>query len=62
MGELEDLKQRAQGIGLDRLEPDHLRQLARAIAGMERLVERLPRDLPVAQEPAHVFRAKGDAP
>jgi hypothetical protein len=62
MDEVEDLKERARAIGLERLEPEHLRQLARAIAGMERLVERLPRDLPVAQEAAHVFRAKGDAP
>jgi hypothetical protein len=27
---------------------------------MEPLLKRLPRDLPSAQEPAHIYRAKGN--
>jgi hypothetical protein len=29
---------------------------------MERHLRRLPRGIPAAQEPAHVYRAKGGAP
>ena len=30
--------------------------------GMERHLQRLPRGMLTAQEPAHVYRAKGDTP
>ena len=56
-----DLKRRADDIGLDRLEPAHLEELARAIASMERMVESLPKDVALVDEPAHVFRAGEDA-
>jgi hypothetical protein len=29
---------------------------------MERHLQRLPRGVPPAREPAHIYRAKGDAP
>jgi hypothetical protein len=34
----------------------------RASTGMERHLQRLPRGMPTAQEPAHVYRAKEDTP
>ncbi|MDP6389123.1 MAG: hypothetical protein QF654_04440 [Alphaproteobacteria bacterium] len=56
-----DLKKRAAEIGLDKLEPAHLEELARAVASMERMVESLPKEVVLADEPAHVFRAGEDA-
>jgi hypothetical protein len=57
----EDWRDRARALGLDRLSDEHLAQFARAAAGLQRHLERLPRDLPPGQEPAHVFRARGGA-
>ena len=58
----EQLRDKARALGLDRLTEEHLAQFERAATGMERHLKRLPRDVPVAQEPAHVYRAKGQAP
>jgi len=58
----DEIRNRAQALGLDRLTDEHLEQFARATAAMEPHLERLPRDLPPSQEPAHIYRAKGDAP
>ena len=55
------LRDRARALGLERLADEHLAQLERALATMARHVARLPRDLPPAQEPALIFRAKGGA-
>jgi Tfp pilus assembly protein PilO len=54
-----DIRDLARSRGLDRLSEAHLEQLARAIAAMERHLQRLPRDLPPAQEMALIYRAKG---
>jgi hypothetical protein len=56
-----ELRRKAQALGLGRLTDEHLAQLERAMKGVERHLDRLPRDLPLDQEPAHIFRAKGDA-
>ena len=58
----EELRNTARRLGLDRLTEEHLAQFERATTGMERHLQRLPRGIPVAQEPAHVYRAKGKAP
>ena len=57
-----ELRDKAQAFGLDRLTDEHLAQFERAITAMERHLQRLPRHIPAAQEPAHVYRAKGEAP
>ena len=58
----EELRDKARALGLDRLTEEHLAQFERAATGMERHLQRLPRGMPPAQEPAHVYRAKGEAP
>jgi hypothetical protein len=58
----EELRDKAHALGLDRLTDEHLAQFERATTGMERHLQRLPRGMPPAQEPAHIYRAKGDAP
>ena len=58
----EELRDKARRLGLDRLTDEHLAQLERATTGVDRHLRRLPRDMPAAQEPAHVYRAKGEAP
>ena len=55
---MNDLRERAQVLGLDRLTAEHLAQLERAAVNMKRHIERLPRNLTVADEPAHIYRAK----
>jgi hypothetical protein len=57
-----ELRDKACALGLDRLSDEHLVQFERAMAGMRRHLERVPRDLPPAQEPALIFRAKGETP
>jgi hypothetical protein len=57
----DEIRNRARALGLD-LRDEHLEQFARATAGMETHLKRLPRDLPITQEPAHIYRAKGGAP
>jgi hypothetical protein len=58
----QELRDKARALGLDRLTEEHLTQFERATTGMERHLQRLPRRIPAAQEPAHVYRAKGEAP
>jgi hypothetical protein len=58
----DELRDKARALGLDRLTDEHFAQFERAANGMERHLRRLPRGTPPAQEPAHVYRAKGDAP
>jgi hypothetical protein len=58
----EGLRDKARALGLERLTDEHLKQFERATTGMERHLQRLPRGMPTAQEPAHVYRAKGDTP
>ena len=55
-----ELRDKAQAFGLDRLTDEHLAQFERAITAIERHLHRLPRGMPAAREPAHVYRAKGD--
>ena len=57
-----ELRDKARRLGLDRLTEEHLAQFERATAGMERHLQCQPRGMPAAQEPAHVYRAKGDTP
>ena len=57
----QELRDKARVLGLVRLTEEHLAQLKRATTGMERHLQRLPRRMPAAQEPAHVYRAKGEA-
>jgi len=56
----EQLRDKARALGLERLTDEHLAQFERATTGMERHLQRLPRGIPTAQEPAHVYRAKGE--
>jgi hypothetical protein len=57
-----ELRDKARVLGLDRLSDKHLAQFERATTGMERHLQRLPRGMPAAQEPAHIYRAKREAP
>lgn len=59
---MNDLRERARALGLDRLTAEHLAQLERAVANMKRHIERLPRNLTVADEPAHIYQAKERRP
>lgn len=54
-------RDQARELGLDRLTDSHLAQFERAASAMQAHLARLPRDLPVTQEPAHIYRAKPDA-
>jgi hypothetical protein len=58
----EQLRDEARALGLDRLTEEHLTQFERAATGMERHLQSLPCGMPVTQEPAHVYRAKGQTP
>ena len=49
----------AKARGLDKLTDEHLVQLERATTNMKRHIDRLPKDLPVTAEPAHIYQAKG---
>jgi hypothetical protein len=57
-----ELRDRASALGLERLSEEHLVQFERARTSMERHLQRLPRNMPAAREPAHVYRAKREAP
>ena len=57
-----ELRDKARALGLGRLSEEHLAQFERATTGMERHLRRLPRHIPTAQEPAHVYRAKREMP
>ena len=54
----DDLHDQARAVGLNRLTDEHLAQLARAWEGMRQHLQRLPRDLSPADDPAHIFQAK----
>ena len=54
----DELRDKARALGLDRLTDQHLEQFARATAGMEHHLKRLPRNMLPAQEPAHIYLAK----
>ena len=56
----EEIRDKARALGLDRLTDEHLAQFDRATSGMEQHLKRLPRNMPVGQEPAHIYRAKGE--
>jgi hypothetical protein len=56
------LRDKARALGLERLTDEQLAQLERARTGMERHLQRLPREMPASQEPAHVYRAKAETP
>jgi hypothetical protein len=53
---------KARALGLDRLTEEHLAQFERATTGIKRHLQWLPRGMPAAQEPAHVYRAKREMP
>jgi hypothetical protein len=57
-----ELRDKARAVGLDRLTDEHLAQFERAAAAMQRHLQRLPRGMPPAREPAHIYRAKGKKP
>ena len=57
-----ELRDRARALGLERLSEEHLAQCERATTSMERHLQRLPRHIPAAWEPAHVYRAKREMP
>ena len=58
----QELRDQARALGLDRLTDEDWAQFERATKSMERHLRRLPQGVPPAQEPAHVYRAKGDTP
>lgn len=57
-----ELRDKARALGLGRLSEEHLVPFERAITGMERHLKRLPRQMRASQEPAHIYRAKGETP
>jgi hypothetical protein len=50
------MREKARALGLERLADAHLPELERAMQWSQRQLERLPRDLPPAQESALIFR------
>ena len=57
-----ELRDKARALGLERLTEEHLAQFERATTGMERHLRRLPRNIPAAHEPGHIYRAKTETP
>ncbi len=55
-----DIKQRAEAIGLTKLTDKHLAQLAKATQSAAQRKQQLTVDLEIADEPSHIFRAKGE--
>jgi hypothetical protein len=51
-------RDQARALGLDKLTDEHLVQFERATANMKRHLDRIPKDLPVSAEPAHIYQAK----
>jgi hypothetical protein len=58
----EELRDKARALGLERLTDEHLAQFERATTGMERHLQRLPRNIPPSHEPAHIYRAERETP
>jgi hypothetical protein len=59
--EKDELQHEAARIGLVKLSDKHLAQFARARAAAERMLSRIPRALPMYEEPAHTYRASEEA-
>jgi hypothetical protein len=57
----DDLKRTAERAGLTHLCDDHLTQLVRARDAAENMLNRIPRNLHMYDEPAHIFRASQEA-
>ena len=57
--DIDDIRARAEAIGLDKLTDAHLEQLTRATLAAERRKEQLDIGLDLGDEPAHVYDAKG---
>lgn len=57
----DELRQEAVRYGLSNLTAQHLEQFSQAKAAAARFARSIPRDLPVAAEPAHTFRASQEA-
>lgn len=57
----DDLKRAAERAGLTHLPDAHLSQLARARDSVANMLSRMPRDLHMYDEPAHIFRASQEA-
>lgn len=57
----DELIQEAERVGLTNLTDQQLAQFAKAKTSYERLVNVIPRELHMYDEPAHTFRA-GEAP
>jgi hypothetical protein len=60
-GNLDHLKAEAQRFGLTQLSDHQLAQFANAKAAAERMIDGIPRDFHVYDEPAHVYRASEEA-
>ena len=58
MATKEELRQLANEYGLTKLTDAHLEEFGRAYAVAKGHAKDLPRDFTLADEPAHVFRAK----
>ena len=56
-----ELKRAVERAGLTNLSGPQLAQAAKAKAAAEQLVQRIPRDLHMYDEPAHIFRASEEA-
>lgn len=56
-----ELKREIERAGLTSLSGQQLAQAAKAKAAAAQLVQRLPRDLHMYDEPAHTFRASEEA-
>jgi hypothetical protein len=56
---MSDAREIARALGLCRLTDNQLVELMRAFKTIGEHLQRLPRDLPPAQEMALIFRAKG---
>ena len=56
-----ELKREMERAGLTNLTDPQLAQAAKAKAAAEQLVHRIPRDLHMYDEPAHIFRASEEA-
>ena len=57
--DIDDMRARAEAVGLDKLTDAHLEQLTRATLAAEKRKAQLDFSLDLADEPAHVYDAKG---
>ena len=61
MNDKDEITRYAERFGLTRLTDHHLAQLAKAKTAADGLVDAVPRDLSIYDEPAHTFRAEKEA-